>query len=53
MKKYAMIHIPFMSFYAGDIYRDVCLHWKGVGFAYLFLLLFICGNMIKKNLSSS
>ena len=37
-----MIHIPLMSFYARDLYRDVCLNWKGVGFVYLFLLLFIC-----------
>jgi len=42
MKKYSMIHIPLMSFYARGLYRDVCLDWKGVGFVYLFLLLFIC-----------
>ena len=43
MKKYSMIHIPLMSFYSGELYRDVGLHWKGVGFIYLFLLLCICG----------
>jgi hypothetical protein len=42
MKKYSMIHIPLMSFYARDLYRDVCLNWKGVGFIYLFLLVFVC-----------
>lgn len=42
MKKYSMIHIPVMSFFARDFYRDVCLHWKGTNFLYLFILLLIC-----------
>lgn len=37
-----MFHIPYMSFYSGDLYWDVCHNWKGVGFLYLFLLLAVC-----------
>ncbi len=39
MKKYSIIHAPFMSFFSMDFYRDVGLNWKGVGFGYLLLLL--------------
>ncbi len=31
-----------MAFFSPDFYRDVDQHWKGTGFAYLFLLLAIC-----------
>ena len=37
-----MFHVPYMSFYSGDLYWDVCHQWKGVGFLYLFLLLAVC-----------
>jgi len=42
MKKYTIFHIPALSFFSKDLYRDVGLHWKGVNFLYLFLLLAIC-----------
>jgi hypothetical protein len=42
MKKFSIIHIPLLSFYSRELYRDVGLNWKGVGFGYLFLLLAIC-----------
>ncbi|MHC4159706.1 MAG: DUF1189 family protein [Planctomycetota bacterium] len=42
MKKFSIIHIPVLSFFSKDLYRDVGLHWKGLNFAYLLLLLAIC-----------
>jgi hypothetical protein len=31
-----------MSFYSSDLYRDIGLNWKGIGFGYLFLILAVC-----------
>lgn len=42
MKKFSIIHIPVLSFFSKDLYRDVGLNWKGLCFAYLLLLLAIC-----------
>jgi hypothetical protein len=42
MKKFSIIHIPFLSFFSTDFYRDVGLKWKGICFGYLLLLLAIC-----------
>ena len=42
MKKYSIIHIPVLSFFSRELYRDVGLNWKGVNFLYLLLLLAIC-----------
>jgi hypothetical protein len=42
MQKYSMIHLPVLSFYLKDVYRDVCLHWRGTCFPYLLLLLAVC-----------
>ncbi len=42
MKKFSIIHIPVLSFFSKDLYRDVGLSWKGICFAYLLLLLAIC-----------
>ena len=42
MKKFSIIHIPLLSFFSRELYQDVGLNWKGVGFGYLFLLLAIC-----------
>ena len=42
MKKYSMLHIPFMSFYSKSLYRDVAHNWKGTGLLYLLILLVIC-----------
>lgn len=41
-KKFSIIHVPFLSFFSKELYTDVGLYWKGVGFAYLLLLLAIC-----------
>ncbi|NIP27874.1 MAG: DUF1189 domain-containing protein [Phycisphaerae bacterium] len=42
MKKYSIIHLPVLSFYSKDLYRDVGLNWKGICFGYLLLFLAIC-----------
>ncbi|MFQ5771763.1 MAG: DUF1189 family protein, partial [bacterium] len=42
MKKFNILHVPLLSFYSSELYRDVGLNWKGVCFGYLFLLLAIC-----------
>ena len=36
-------HVPYLSFFSRDLYRDVATRWTGSGLGYLFLLLcFIC-----------
>ena len=42
MSKYSLFQIPLLSFYSSDVYRDMALNKKGIGFAYLFLLLAFC-----------
>lgn len=42
MKKFSIIHIPVLSFFSKDLYRDVGLSWKGICFGYLLLLLAVC-----------
>jgi len=42
MKKFSIIHVPILSFFSGDLYRDVGLNWRGVCFGYLFLLIAVC-----------
>lgn len=42
MKKFSIIHIPVLSFFSKELYRDVGLYWKGVNFSYLLLLLAVC-----------
>lgn len=42
MKKFSIIHLPVLSFFSKDLYRDVGLSWKGLCFGYLLLLLAIC-----------
>jgi len=37
-----MFQAPIMAFFSPSFYRDVGLHWRGTGFAYLLLLLAIC-----------
>jgi hypothetical protein len=41
MKRYSIIHVPVLSFFSKDLYRDVALQWKCTGLGYLFLLLVI------------
>lgn len=42
MKKFSILHVPFMSFFSKELYQDVGLYWKGVNFGYLLLLLAVC-----------
>ena len=42
MKKFSIIHIPVLSFFSNDLYREVGLYWKGICFGYLLLLLAVC-----------
>ncbi len=42
MKKFSIIHLPVLSFFSKDLYRDVGLNWKGICFGYLFIFLAIC-----------
>lgn len=42
MKRFSVIHIPVLSFFSRELYRDVGLYWRGAGFAYLLLLLAAC-----------
>ncbi len=42
MRKYSILHIPVMSFFSKDLYRDVGLNWRGICFGYLLLLLAVC-----------
>jgi hypothetical protein len=42
MKKFSIIHIPVLSFFSKDLYRDVGLNWKGLCFGYLLLILAVC-----------
>ena len=37
-----MISVPFFAFFSKRAYRDVARNWKGVNFAYLFILLAAC-----------
>jgi hypothetical protein len=55
MKKFSIIHIPFLSFFSKDLYIDVGLNWKRVCFGYLLLILAICWipAMIRIHLSFS
>ena len=42
MKRYTIFQAPIMAFFSSSFYRDVGLNWKGIGFAYLLLLLAVC-----------
>jgi hypothetical protein len=41
-RKYSILHIPVLSFFSKDLYRDVGLNWRGTCFGYLLLLLAVC-----------
>jgi hypothetical protein len=41
-RKYSILHIPVMSFFSKDLYRDVGLNWRGTCLGYLLLLLAVC-----------
>jgi hypothetical protein len=40
--RYRIWHLPVLSFYSQQLYRDIATHWKGTNFGFLFLLLAIC-----------
>ena len=42
MKKYSLLHAPFLSFFSKDLYKDVGQNWKGIAALYLLLLLAFC-----------
>jgi hypothetical protein len=42
MKKFSIIHIPVLSFFSKELYRDVGLNFRGTCLGYLFLILVIC-----------
>jgi len=44
MNKFSIIHIPVLSFFSKELYRDVGLNWNRVraAFGYLLLLLAVC-----------
>lgn len=42
MRHFAPIHIPVLSFYLKDLYREVSTEWRGTCFLYLFMLLAVC-----------
>ncbi|MFB0524549.1 MAG: DUF1189 domain-containing protein [Phycisphaerae bacterium] len=45
MKKFNILHVPLLSFYSRELYRDVGWNWRGVCFGYLLLLLVICSAL--------
>lgn len=53
MSKYSLFHIPPLSFFSTDLYRDMAFNRKGVGFGYLFLLLAFCWLILVFSLDSS
>ena len=42
IRKYNLLSVPFFAFFSKRAYRDVARNWKGVNFAYLFILLAAC-----------
>ncbi len=39
MTKFSPVQAPLLSFFSGDLYRDVAKNWHGIGFLYLFVVL--------------
>jgi hypothetical protein len=39
MKRYGRLQAVYLSFFSGDLYRDVARNWTGIGLLYLLLLL--------------
>jgi len=56
MRKYKITDAIFLSFYSRNIYSDVYVNWKGLGIAYLLVVIifFSLGELIKlqKNVTS-
>ncbi len=46
MRRYTIFHLPTLSFYSKDLYREVARLWSGTGLAWLFLLEALCWLMI-------
>lgn len=49
MRKYSIIDTIFMSFYSKKVYLDVYRNWRGLGFAYLLvvIMVFSLGELIQ------
>ncbi len=45
MKDFSPAQAPVMTFFSTPFYRDLLRNGKGLGFIYLFLLLFVCWSM--------
>jgi len=52
MSKFSIFHIPLLSFYSTELYRDMALKKKGIGFGYLLLLLAFCWLFIVFSIDS-
>lgn len=42
MKEFPAYQAPFLSFFSGDLYRQVAGKWSGIGFGYLTLVTLVC-----------
>jgi len=42
IRKYNLLSVPLFAFFSKRAYQDVARNWKGVNFAYLFILLAAC-----------
>lgn len=42
MKEIRAYLAPFMSFFSGDLYRQVARNWRGIGFGYLTVVTLVC-----------
>ena len=39
MRRFSILHAIPLSFFSGDLYRDVARSWRGIGLAYLLLVV--------------
>ncbi|MBX9689788.1 MAG: DUF1189 domain-containing protein [Candidatus Obscuribacterales bacterium] len=44
-KQYSIFKAPLLSFFSKDFYSDTALKAKGLGFLYLFVLIFVCQTL--------
>ncbi|MBI4864635.1 MAG: DUF1189 family protein [Candidatus Riflebacteria bacterium] len=42
MRRYSSMHALLLSFFSGELYRDVAFSWRGIGLLYLILLSGLC-----------
>lgn len=51
MKEIRTYLAPFMSFFSGDLYRQVARNWRGIGFGYLTVVTLVCVGLSSIGLS--